>query len=99
VSKLNNIPKEYKSDIEKATNILKKHSCKAIYLFGSLAEGTSNSNSDINLAVENCPEGNFFLIYAELMMALDHSIDLVNLGNKDTFSEFLKNGNELILVA
>jgi len=96
---MKNIPVEYKTDIEKAINILKKYNCNKIYLFGSLAEGTSHKNSDIDLAVENCPEGKYFLIYAELMMALDHSVDLVNLGNKDAFSEFLKRENELILVA
>jgi len=96
---MNSIPKEFQSDIEKAIQILKKHDCKKIYLFGSLAEGTSNPNSDIDLAVESCPEGKFFLIYSELMMTLDHSFDLINLGNKDAFSEFLKDEDELILVA
>ncbi len=93
------IPEEYKNDIEKAIQILKKHGCEKIYLFGSLAHETGNINSDIDLAVENCPEGKFFAIYAELIMSLEHPVDLIQLKNGDAFSEFLIRENELILVA
>ena len=93
------IPDEFKIDIEKAIQILKKQGCEKIYLFGSLAHETGNKNSDIDLAVEKCPEGRFFAIYAELIMTLEHSVDLIQLKNGDAFSDFLIRENELILVA
>ncbi len=96
---MKNIPKEFQMDIEKAKQILKKHGCTKLYLFGSLVEDHATSNSDIDLAVENCPEGKYFEILGELLMGLDHSVDLINLDNKDAFSQYLKNENELILVA
>ncbi len=93
------IPDEYKSDVERAIKILKKNRCKKIYLFGTMAKGKANLNSDIDLAVEECPEGRFFAIYAELIMELDHPVDLINLGDKDAFSKFLIQENELKMVA
>jgi len=93
------IPEEYKNDIEKAIQILKKYGCEKIYLFGSLANKTGNRSSDIDLAVDKCPEGMFFAIYAELIMTLEHPVDLIQLKNGDAFSEFLIRENELILVA
>jgi len=93
------IPDEYRNDIEKAIQILKKNGCEKIYLFGSLANETGNRSSDIDLAVEKCPEGMFFAIYAELIMTLEHPVDLIQLKNDDAFSEFLIRENELILVA
>ncbi|MDN5360895.1 MAG: hypothetical protein PWQ84_1958 [Thermotogaceae bacterium] len=93
------IPDEFKNDIEKAIQILKNHGCEKVYLFGSLANETGNRSSDIDLAVEKCPEGMFFAIYAELIMTLEHPVDLIQLKNGDAFSEFLIRENELILVA
>jgi thiamine pyrophosphokinase len=34
-----NIPQKYRTDIEKATNLLKNEGCKAIYLFGAMVTG------------------------------------------------------------
>jgi hypothetical protein len=42
---------------------------------------------------------NFFKILGKLIMALDHSVDLVNLEKKDRFSAMLKKKGELLRVA
>jgi len=64
-----------------------------------LAHETGNKSSDIDLAVEKCPEGKFLAIYAELIMTLEHPVDLIQLKNGDAFSDFLIHENELIQVA
>ncbi|HZH88532.1 MAG TPA: hypothetical protein VFD78_05070 [Chitinophagaceae bacterium] len=35
----NEIPQQYREDIDKALRILKDEGCTEVYLFGSLAEG------------------------------------------------------------
>jgi len=93
------LPKRYQSDIKKAIKILAKEGCKEIYLFGSLVNGESTERSDIDLAVTGIRKEDFFEIFGELMMSLDHPVDLINLEKKSRFVTYLKEKGELVRVA
>jgi predicted nucleotidyltransferase len=93
------IPKAYKNDVKKAIAILIKKGCKEIYLFGSLVHGDYSDSSDIDIAVTGIPKGDFFEIFGELMMSLDHRIDLINLEKRTRFVDLLKSKGELVRVA
>ncbi len=84
-----NIPEAFRPDIERAVKILKDGGCTEVFLFGSLAKGRSRENSDVDLAVRGCPPEGFFRLYAELMDALKHRVDLVDLDISDPFTEYL----------
>lgn len=93
------LPMSYRSDVRKAVNILVKEGCKEIYLFGSLVNGESIDRSDIDLAVTGIHKEDFFEIFGELMMSLDHPVDLINLEKKSRFVTYLKEMGELARVA
>ncbi len=77
-------------DIERAVAILKGGGCRAVFVFGSAAQGATTDTSDIDLAVEGCPSGDFFRLYGRLLMELERSVDLVSLDWDDPFVEFLR---------
>lgn len=93
------LPESYRSDVNKAIDILTKEGCKEIYLFGSLVNGDITDRSDIDLAVTGIRKEDFFEIFGELMMALEHPVDLINLEKKNRFVTFLKKKGELVRVA
>jgi len=95
---IDKIPKTYQDDIKKAITILNGRGCKEIYLFGSLVHGDYNDKSDIDIAVTGIPKRDFFEIYGELMMTLDHPVDLINLEKRTRFVDLLKSKGELIRV-
>jgi len=88
-----NIPKEFKYDIDLAIKLLKQEGCTEVYLFGSLAENTYDSSSDIDLAVKGLKKGKYFHVYGELLRLLHHPFDLVGLDYNNDFSkELMKTG-------
>jgi predicted nucleotidyltransferase len=98
--KLKDIPADYRKDIQKAVEILKKAGIKEIYLFGSFAKKEYNENSDIDIAVVGLNPKKYYRIYGELMMNLDHDIDLIKLDDKNSrFSKFIKEEEELLKIA
>lgn len=93
------IPDQYKSDIDRAVNILKEEGCKEIFLFGSIARGNFSDNSDIDIAVKGIKKGRFFKIYAKLANALEHRVDLVDLNNNRRFTKHIFEIGDIICVA
>jgi len=83
------IPEEYKYDIDTALKLLKQEGCTEIYLFGSLAENTNDSSSDIDLAVRGLKKEKYFQVYGELLRILGHPFDLVGLDYNNDFSKKL----------
>jgi predicted nucleotidyltransferase len=88
-----------KKRVEKAATLLKSAGCKEVFLFGSVAEGNDNENSDIDIAIKGCPPGRFFELLGKLMLELDCRVDLVNLDHEDAFSKHLLNKGQLLHVA
>ncbi len=93
------IPVSYRKDIHTAVEILSQEGCKEIYLFGSLVKGQSSDRSDIDLAVTGLNKRNYFKILGQLLMALEHPVDLVNLEKEDHFSRMIKRKGGLVRVS
>ena len=88
--KLNNLPNSYKEDIKKAIKILKENGAKEVFIFGSIANGKFNENSDIDIAVRGINEKDFYKIAGILMFELEHEFDLIDLDDKENrFSQML----------
>lgn len=86
-------------DLQQAVQILKDAGCSAVYLFGSRATGNYHEQSDIDLAIQGCPEGRFFSLVGKLYMELDTRVDLVDLDNEgDPFAHRLLSSGELVPV-
>ena len=88
----------FREDLERAVQILKEAGCTEIYLFGSVASGETHARSDIDLAVRGCPPDRFFHTLGRLMMALDHSVDLVDLDEPSIFVRYLLDSGELVRI-
>ena len=95
--KLNNLPNSYKEDIRKAIEILKENGTKEVFIFGSIANGKVNENSDIDLAVRGINQKDFYKIAGILMFELENEFDLIDLDdNENSFSQMiLRNGGLL----
>ena len=93
------IADSYKKDIHRAITILKEAGCNEVFLFGSLASQAIRDESDIDLAIRGCPQGKFFHLLGQLLLELDHSVDLVNLDSQDAFSKFLEEEEDLVQIA
>ncbi len=92
------IPKNYQKDIDKAIEILKSADCTDIFLFGSLATGKTSDDSDIDLAVRGCPPGKYFHLLGQLLLELEHPVDLVRLDTPDAFARHLEREGELLQI-
>ena len=76
--------------IKKAIEILKAHGAKEVFIFGSIANGKFNENSDIDIAVKGIAEKEFFKVASILMFELNNEFDLIGLDDKENrFSQML----------
>ena len=96
---LESFPQEYRSDIERAVEILKEGGCREVHVFGSVAEGRAREGSDLDLAVGGCPPRSFFRLLGRLLTELEHPVDLVNLDTASRLREFLRKHELLVHVA
>lgn len=88
--KLFNLPYSYQEDIKKATKILKENGAKEVFIFGSVANGKFNMNSDIDIAVRGLNSKDFYRVASILMFELENKFDLIDLDDKeDRFSQML----------
>ena len=88
--KLINLPNSYQEDIKKATQILKENGAKEVFIFGSIANGKFNENSDIDIAVKGLNQEVFYKVASILMFELENEIDLIDLDDKENnFSQML----------
>lgn len=96
---MNNLPAEFKKDINKAISILKEIGFTELYIFGSLINADYNKNSDIDFAVKGIPDNKYFYAIGRLEMELEHKFDLINLDTNNFFNEILRENGELIKIA
>jgi predicted nucleotidyltransferase len=92
------LPETYQKDVRRAVKILKEAGCIQVFLFGSLTARKFRDGSDIDLAIQGCPEGRFFHLLGKLLLELDHSVDLVNLDRQDAFARYLEKEGELLQI-
>lgn len=93
------VPAKLQKDLSVAIEILKRFGATEIFLFGSLARGTSAEVSDIDLATVGLPKDRFFAAYGELLMRLDHQFDLIGLDYENEFTRRLRSEGTLRRVA
>ena len=87
--------KEINDLIKKAAEVLKSFGATDVYLFGSVAKGTDNEHSDIDLAVSGIPPEKFFEAMGSAINAIKKEFDLVDLDEKNPFVDYLKSQGEL----
>ncbi|HPS87707.1 MAG TPA: nucleotidyltransferase domain-containing protein [Spirochaetota bacterium] len=93
------IPSHFKEDLETAISILRKYGVTEIYIFGSLADGTYNENSDIDIAVKGLKPELFLKAYSDLSFNVNKKVDLLNMDTQERFAGMLDDLKELIRVA
>jgi len=92
-------PQKIQEDIEKATEVLKAYGCSEVFIFGSLAKGSFNENSDIDIAVRGLKDEDYFKVLAELGRELNFEVDLIDLDDEDNrFAQFVLKTKELVKV-
>ncbi len=88
--KIKSLPNSYKDDIEKAIEILKENGAKEVFIFGSIANGKFNMNSDIDIAVRGLESEKFYKVASILMFELKNEFDLIDLDDEENrFSQML----------
>lgn len=92
-------PQNYNDDVSLAINILKNEGCSEVYLFGSITNGNSNNESDIDIAIKGLPRTKYFSVYGKLMSTLNHNVDLVMLDIESNFTKYLIEKGNLRRVA
>jgi predicted nucleotidyltransferase len=93
------LPELYRSDVQRAVDILKSAGCNQVFLFGSTAAGGLRTGSDIDLAIRGCPPGIFYRLLGNLLLELDHPVDLVDLDSQDPFVQHLKLKGALVEIS
>jgi len=82
-----------------AAAALRRHGAREVYFFGSAANGTNTSNSDLDLAVRGLPPELFFAAMARARDAAGMCIDLVDLDDDSPFVRVLQEHGGLRRVA
>lgn len=90
---------ETRKEVEKAAGILIDAGAKAVYVFGSVAEGTDTPDSDLDLAVSGLPPEGFFHAVGEAILAALRPIDVIDLDDRNPFTEYLEKKGKLLRVA
>ena len=93
------VPAELREDLCEAIEILRQFGATEVYLFGSLARGAADEDSDIDIAIVGVPKKRFFAAYGELLMKLDHPFDLIGLDYDNEFTRRLRSEGSLRRVA
>jgi predicted nucleotidyltransferase len=96
---LRELPELYRSDVQRAVEILKSAGCSQVYLFGSTAVGGQRTGSDIDLAVRGCPPGRFYHLLGNLLLELEHPVDLIDLDSQDPIVQHLKLKGALVEIS
>jgi len=80
--------------INKASEYLKSLGCKEIILFGSVADGTADESSDIDLAISGISPQTYFKTVAIISSIVGQKVDLVAMDyvNKDFKNRIRKEG-------
>lgn len=92
------LPETYQKDLGRAVEILKQAGCTQVFLFGSLAAGQAREGTDVDLAIRGCPKGKFFHLLGQLLLELEHPVDLVNLDSQDAFARYLEDEGGLLQI-
>lgn len=93
-----NIPDEYRADIDRAVEICKAEGCRDVFIFGSVAAGRHRPHSDLDIGVRGCPPERFYRLLGRLMDELTHPVALADLDLETQLAEFLEQEDQLVHV-
>ena len=71
---------------------------REVYVFGSVARGTGDAASDLDLAVSGLPPSVFYRLGARVSDLIDRSVDLIDPDISTPFTRYLRRENELVRV-
>ena len=84
--------------IKLAAAELKTAGAREIYVFGSVAKGMGDADSDIDLAVAGLPPSVFYRMGARVSDLIGRTVDLIDLDINTPFTLYLRAENELVRV-
>jgi predicted nucleotidyltransferase len=85
---------ELRRDVDRAVAILKEEGCSEVFLFGSVVNGRTRRDSDIDIAIRSYPPDRVFHVYERLLWNLGHPTDLIDLDSRNPFAEYLERRGE-----
>ena len=89
---------DIRRDVERGVEILKAAGCTEVYVLGSVTEGRSHPESDIDFAVRGCPPDRFFGLQGRPLTELTRSSDLIDLDIDTDLTAILERETELVHV-
>lgn len=81
--------------VQQAASVLRAQGAREVYLFGSLARGDWQADSDVDLAVEGLPPQVFFAATAKAADLIDRPLDVISLDPPTPFTRQLRISGEL----
>ncbi len=72
------LPADTALELNKVLRVLAKHNARRIILYGSFARGGYAAHSDFDLCVAGISDRDYFLAYAECLLATNHPLSLVD---------------------
>jgi len=91
--------KQTQRDVDIAAKILREAGACEVYVFGSAAHGKARPDSDLDLAVRGLPPEVFFKTMGRVAFAVSRRFDLIDLDERNPFTEYLEKKGGLIRVA
>ena len=76
--------------IQECVQLLRENGATEIFLFGSTANGTATSHSDLDFAVRGIGESQLFRLIDNLATVAHKSVDLVLLDSDTSFSRHIE---------
>lgn len=85
--------------VKKAASIFIAQGAKEVFLFGSALTKLFTANSDIDFAVSGLPSQSFYKTIGMARREIRRPIDVVDLDEKNSFTDYLRKSGELKRVA
>jgi predicted nucleotidyltransferase len=82
--------------LERAGPVLRGYGVRQVWLFGSVASGTAQANSDLDLLVVPVTVADFWPLRRDLEAALGHPVDLYTQDDEEQFVRKVRERGELI---
>lgn len=85
-------------EVVRAAAMLRESGARAVYVFGSAAEGAESPN-DLDIAVEGLPPEKYIRTLGNLLCGVRMPVDLIDLDRDTPFVRRLRESGRLRLVA
>lgn len=98
LNKINLPPETIEQAIIQIIEALRLAGADAVYLFGSMTEGDTHPDSDIDLAVSGLPPEQYFPVLGQALLISPRPLDLIDLDEDTEFTHYLKEKGKLYRV-